>query len=82
MSGRGYLVEFDLVLNSGTAPFYDIRGTLTGTPASVEGWQLATAGANVFEFECDVTTTGVCSFINNSAAGDFETTNISVREVL
>ncbi len=82
VSGQKYIVTFDMVLNSGTAPVFNFRQSLGGSTITDEGAQLANAGANVFEFTVNWTGTGVLQFNNNSTATDFEITNLSVREVL
>lgn len=80
-SGTQYLVEFDLVLNSGTAPIYNITSALGGGNYTAEGWQTSSAGSNSFTFTAASTGTGTLNFRNYSAA-NIEITNISVREVL
>ena len=81
-SGLKYFVTFDMVLNSGTAPFYELRTALAGGGITVEGGQLAVVGANAFVFTANATTTGVLRFWNASTATDFEITNLLVREEL
>ncbi len=81
VSGSQYNIAFTLALNSGPAPFFDLRAT-PGISASVEGNQLSTVGSNSFDFTCDTTTTGLALFENDNAATNFEITNLSVRLIL
>ncbi len=80
VSGQKYIVAFDEVLNSGTAPYVDIVGSIGGGSVSVEGLQLSSVGSNVFEFTSNVTTTGNLLFMNAVTETDFEITNISVKD--
>jgi len=82
VSGQKYVVTFDLVLNSGTAPNCDISAHGGGASSSDEGDQTASAGANVFEFTCNQTTTGVLRFQNISTAADYSITNLSVKKYI
>ena len=80
--GEKYKVEFDLVLNSGFAPRFNLRVQLGGSNISVEGAQTPSAGSNSFDFTSTLTTTGIVNFFNSSQATDFELTNLSVRHIL
>ena len=80
VSGQKYIVTFDEVLNSGTAPYFDIAGDIGGGSISAEGLQLSSVGSNVFEFTSNTTTTGNLLFINSVTVTDFEITNISVKD--
>jgi len=80
VSGQKYIVAFDEVLNSGTAPYVDIVGSIGGGSISVEGLQLSSVGSNVFEFTSNATTTGNLLFINAVTVTDFEITNLSVKD--
>ncbi len=82
VSGQKYVVIFDEVLNSGTAPFFDIAGDIGGGSISVEGLQLSSVGSNVFEFTSNTTTTGNLVFINAVTATDYEITNLSVSDAV
>ncbi len=82
VSGTKYRFEFDMVLNSGTAPFYDLTSTLTGGSLTSDGDQLATAGSNVFDFTCNSASTGTGRFRNVTTATDYEITNLSIRVIL
>ncbi len=82
VSSERYFVDFNLVLNSGTAPSYDIKADLGGAGRSDEGIQLSTNGANIFTFTASISTTAVLDFFNLSVASDFEITNLSVRHIL
>ncbi|KKM14316.1 hypothetical protein LCGC14_1707390, partial [marine sediment metagenome] len=73
-------VAFDEVLNSGTAPYVDIVGSIGGGSISVEGLQLSSVGSNVFEFTCNATTTGNLLFMNAVTATNFQITNLSVKD--
>jgi len=81
VSGQKYVITFDLVLNSGTAPKINIYSAAGGGSAiSVEGLQDTAAGYNVFEFESTFTLNGVVRLLNSSTATDFEITNLSVSD--
>ncbi len=80
-SGTQYYIEFDEVLNSGTAPFVNLASAPT-TGISDEGAQVSANGSNVFTFTCNTTTTGMLVVLNTSDVSDFELTNLSVREIL
>ncbi|KKL86852.1 hypothetical protein LCGC14_1940570, partial [marine sediment metagenome] len=80
VSGQKYIVTFDMVLNSGTAPYFDIAGDIGGGSISAEGLQLSSVGSNVFEFTCNATTTGNLVFLNAVTATDYEITNLSVKD--
>lgn len=82
VTAKKYIVTFDVVLNSGTAPSYDLKVSLTGASRTDEGSQLATAGANSFTFTCSASVTCVLEFRNASTATNFEITNLSIREIL
>ncbi len=79
---RKYVVSFDLVLNSGTAPFYAILSGFGGTDRTVEGQQLSVNGGNAFEFTGNLTQTCLLEFKNDNTATNFEITNLSIRQVL
>ena len=79
--GQKYEVSFDFVLNSGTAPSYDIQNALNTASRSDEGPQLAVVGKNKFKFTRNGSTTnGVVAFINSSTATDYEIKNLSVGD--
>ena len=78
VSGQKYTVAFDMVLNSGQEPRYNLHENLAGTLVTDDAYQEASAGANSFEFTANATTTGVLQFYNNGDA-NFEITNLSVR---
>lgn len=80
VDGEVYLVEFDMVLNSGTAPFVTISTTFSSNIVD-EGIIRATAGSNVFEWTINATTTALF-YALNQVAGDFEITNLSIRHKL
>lgn len=80
VSGRKYIVTFDMVLNSGTAPVCCLRYDLGGTPICTEGDTTASAGANVMVFTANQTSIGVIDFRNYVSATDFEITNLSVKD--
>ena len=77
VSGQKYTVSFNMVLNSGQAPDYNLHANLAGTAITDESYQEASAGANVFEFTANQSTIGVLQF-NNSSNTNYEITNLSV----
>jgi hypothetical protein len=83
ISGEQYFFEFDMVLNSGTAPNYNITNGLIGASSTSEGPQTAIAGSNAFTFTASETGNRTGSFINSGGvAGNFEITNLSIRQLL
>ena len=77
---KQYFIEFDMVLNSGTAPFVRLRQSIPAGNLSTP--QVATAGSNAITLTATGSETGVVAFYNDSTATDFEITNLSVREVI
>jgi len=82
IDGQQMLVEFDLVLNTGTAPFYDLTQELGFGSFTVDGDQLAAAGSNSFLFTITGSTTGALEFKNDNTASNYEITNLSIRNKL
>ncbi|KKL48543.1 hypothetical protein LCGC14_2324450, partial [marine sediment metagenome] len=80
VSGQKYTIVFDEVLNSGTAPYFNITKLLGGEGVSSNGGQLSSNGNNVFTFTANWTGIGTLQFYNTSAATDFEITNLSVKD--
>ena len=81
--GERYFVEFDAILNSGTAPSYFIAPDLDGGSVwNTEGVQTASSGANAVTLTANVSGTGVIQFTNISTTTDYEITNLSVRIIL
>jgi hypothetical protein len=81
-TGNKYIISFDMVLNSGAAPFYNLRAAHGSTSRTVEGAQTAEAGHNVFQFTANANDTVLLSFYNSSAASDYEITNLSVSDAV
>lgn len=81
VAGQEYSVVFDMVLNSGTAPKYDLLESLGGSSVTVEGEQTASAGTNTFKFTARKTTTAALGFKNYSTSTSFDITNIAVKAV-
>ena len=80
-SGLVYIVEFDMVLNSGTVPLCTPLTACSGAGnyVTVEESTTPANGYNYFEFEADVTTTASVVFLCINHTTDFEITNLSVR---
>ena len=81
VSGRKYLITFDLVLNSGTAPLAGLYTALSGAPVFVGSALISAAGANALLYTCDTSATGVVQFLNISTATDYEVTNLNVHQL-
>ena len=79
---ENYYVTFDLALNSGTAPSFNFYAAGGSTDRTVEGIQLAVAGANSFTFTANATDTVNLAFINFSTLTNYGITNLSIRQVL
>ena len=72
-----YIVSFDMVLNSGTAP--KVRLATAYPSAWRSGPQDAVAGHNVMEhLQSGVNTTGTVIFYNTSTETDYEITNLTI----
>jgi len=75
-----YIVKFDLVLNSGTAPSFNLVWALDNKwTATDEDMQLSSAGSNEFVFTGFQETTAIMGFVSYSATTDYEVTNLSVK---
>ena len=82
VTSETFRVTFDLVLNSGDAPNVAVFGT-TIIGAALSNIEVAVNGSNTMDLISTVTSIGVIGFWNsNSSAGDFEITNLSVRQAL
>ena len=66
IKGKQYLVSFDLVLNSGSLPSYNLGLTLTGAGVTNDGLQTAQSGKNRYVFTANTNTTGVLQMIVTS----------------
>lgn len=77
-----YRIRFFLVLNSGTAPTFNLYvdpdnlNTVVGAPTTV-----SSPGLNTLEFTCTVGATAGLSFSNNSTVTNYEVTNIAVTQI-
>lgn len=78
VDGQRYKVVFGRVLNSGSAPAYELRDSLSGASICDEGAQTAVAGTNTFVFTANATTVGVIRFVNFSSVTNYEITNLTV----
>ena len=74
-----YLVEFDMVLNSGTAPTINLRTSLTGTIASNS--VIAFSGRNSYVLTATDTDTGVLRFFNASSATDYTVSGLTIERI-
>jgi hypothetical protein len=81
ISGEIYRVSFNIIINSGTAPYVNITSTFTSS-ISDEGGQMVSAGLNSFEFTCNSTTTGRAVITAISAACDIVVSNLAVQKKL
>lgn len=80
-SGQRYLVSFNMVLNNGTAPEFDLSRFLGSSSYSVEGAQIAQYGFNEFVFTCQTSTGGVVHFTNFSTVANYEISNLKVQNL-
>ena len=80
IEAQKYVVTFDLALTSGIAPEYNLFSNEVTTSRTIEGPQQSVVGANVFEFTANVEDTVALSFFNNSTIGNFQITNLSVKD--
>ena len=74
-----YLVEFDAILNSGTAPVIRLRqsqpsGTISNTETVING-------RNSHILTATETTTGVISFYNNLTATNYTVSGLTIRRI-
>jgi len=76
---KKYLVEFDLTLNSGTAPTFGLRETLISGPSSNS--TTAINGINSYILTATATTRGVLYFQNSSTTTDYTISNLIIIEV-
>jgi hypothetical protein len=78
-TGKRYLVEFDLTLNSGTAPTITLAAEITGSAdANIE---TASSGSNSITFTATATATGVIKIYNSSTATNYTISNLTIKEV-
>jgi len=82
VSGKMYIVTFNMVLNSGNAPLVDLWSGLTGGSHTGGADQTPTAGANTMIFTATGTDSSGCVHFRhlNGSAGNYEITNISAKE--
>jgi len=75
-----YLIEFDLLLNSGNAPSVQLRNNISGgTPRS--NTIVSVNGRNSFILTATGTTTGALQFSNNSSATDYTISNLTIFQL-
>ncbi len=74
-----YLIEFDLKLNSGTAPTIALRTEHLGTVVS--DIILTRNGRNSIILTSTTTSTGVLAFISTSTATDYEVSGLTIRRI-
>ena len=73
-----YLVEFDLKLNSGTAPSIRIMEQLAS--GTISNTVVTTNGRNSIILTATSTTTGVLEFFNTTAT-DYEVSGLTIRRI-
>ena len=74
-----YLVEFDLTLNSGTAP--DVRLSSSLGTGLISNSLTTTNGRNSIILTATASTTGVIRFQNASTATDFKVSGLTIRRI-
>ena len=80
--GKKFRVEFDLVLTSGTAPFYAPTVSAGGAIVTGASAQLAIAGHNSYEFTVGADApTGYFSWYNVSTATEYTVSNFSFVKI-
>jgi hypothetical protein len=75
-----YLVEFDLKLNSGTAPNVALKSN-TGLAGNSSDSFTSTEGRNSIILTCTNTTTGALGFYNNLTVTDYEVSGLQIRRI-
>jgi hypothetical protein len=82
VAGRKYRVQFTLTLNSGTAPYYGCAVSLAGAViGGASATNLAVEGLNTYEFTCTGSDTGVVEFWSDSAATDYDISDLSIAYI-
>jgi len=76
--GEKYLVEFDMVLNSGTGPIYQIVNSISGSGAATPTTVLAVNGRNSTLFTITTATYQVIRFYNTTES-DYTISNLSIK---
>ncbi len=76
---ENYLIEFDLELNSGTAPRCRLREAFTGT--GISNTVVATSGRNSFILTATGTATGVLRFSNENLSTDYTISNLRISQI-
>jgi len=80
VAGKKYIVEFDLVLNSGNLPgFSRITSQLGGTNWGAET-DTPAAGHNAMIFSCTTSGTGTWQIYNSSTVTNYTLSNYSIKE--
>lgn len=82
VAGKQYLLTFTEVLASGVAPTVDLKASLGGATATVEGGQVSAAGANSFVFTALTSQTVVIQFASlNADVSNYQMTLIDVHQL-
>ncbi len=76
---KKYLVEFDLKLNSGTAPISLLKLGLRNS--GISNTITTIVGRNSHILTATSTTTGVLAFINSSITSDYEISGLQIRQI-